>query len=235
MSDTVNVADDHPAIMFGPNIDGSPKDSEVPPFYLSLKIHDFILHNAMLDFGSSHNLMPKSIMDTLGLDITRPYHDLYSFDYGRVKCLSLIKDLVVSLDQILAKNVLMDVVVVDIPPRFGMLISHSLGEKLKGTLQLDFSYATIPVFEKLRKMYREKNMKFMISSKERPNNHPMHVVHTDLESFILYNDMSLVDDDSHIVEILEVINSVHKDLIIEKDKEDVDNFQPKSSLENTVE
>jgi hypothetical protein len=33
--------------------------------------------------------------------------------------------LVVSLDQIPAKNVLMDVVVADIPPRFGMLLSRS--------------------------------------------------------------------------------------------------------------
>jgi hypothetical protein len=79
-------------LLFGPAIDGNVDDSDVPPFYLSLKIHDFILHNAMLDSGASHNLMPKAIMDKLGLDITRPYHDLYSFDSGRVKCLGLIKD-----------------------------------------------------------------------------------------------------------------------------------------------
>ena len=70
----------------------------------------------MLDSRASHNLMPKAIMERLGLDITCEYHDLYSFDSGKVRCLGLIKDLVVSLDQIPAKNVLMDVVVVDIPP-----------------------------------------------------------------------------------------------------------------------
>jgi len=149
MSDTVNVADDEPTILFGPALEGAPKDSEISPFYLSLKLHDLILHNFMLDSSASHNLMPKSIMDKLGLSITRPYHDLYSFDSGRVKCLSLIKDLVLSLDQIPAKNVLMDVVVADIPPRFGMLLSRSWGAKLKGTLQLDFSYTTILVFEQL--------------------------------------------------------------------------------------
>lgn len=37
----------------------------------------------------------------------------------------------------------MDVVVVDIPPQFGMLLSRSWGAKLRGTLQLEFSYATI--------------------------------------------------------------------------------------------
>ena len=80
MSDMVNVSDDHPELLFRLVVDGDLEDSEVPPFYLSLKIHDFILHNAMLDFGASHNLIPRATMKILGLDITRPYHDLYSFD-----------------------------------------------------------------------------------------------------------------------------------------------------------
>ena len=111
MSNIVNVVDDEPTILFGPALEGAPEDTEIPPFYPSLKLHDFILHNDMLDFGASHNLMPKAIMDKLGLSITRPYHYLYSFDSRRVKFLGLIKGYVVSLDQIPAKNVLMDVMV----------------------------------------------------------------------------------------------------------------------------
>ena len=83
-SDMVNVEDDHPKLNFYPAIDGQLEDSEVPPFYLSLRIHQCILHNSMLDFRASHNLMPKAILEKLGLDITHRYHDLYSFDSGRV-------------------------------------------------------------------------------------------------------------------------------------------------------
>ena len=97
------------------------------------------------------------------------------------------------------KNVLMDVVVADIPPRFGMLLFRSWVAKLKGTLQLDFSYATILVFGQMRKLYQEQKMKYMITSKEKPINHPINYVHTDLESFILYSD-SFNDIDSHLVE-----------------------------------
>lgn len=111
----------------------------------------------MFDSRASHNLMPKAIMERLGLDITREYHDLYSFYSSKVRCLGVIKDLVVSLDQTTAKNVLMDVVVVDIPPQLGMLLLRSWGVKLRVTLQLDFSYATIPFFRKFRKLYRNKN------------------------------------------------------------------------------
>jgi hypothetical protein len=74
------------------------------------------LHNAMLDSNASHNLMPKVIMDELGLDITMPYKDLFSFDSRKFKCLGLIKELVVSLTQIPSKNMVMDMVVADIPP-----------------------------------------------------------------------------------------------------------------------
>ena len=122
------------------------QEGSVPPFYVSLNIHEKILHNAMLGSGASHNLMPKVVMESLGLEITKPYKDLYSFDSSRVKFLGLIKDLCVNLSQIPAKSLVMDIVVADIPPKYGMLLSRSWGAKLQGSLQMDMSYATIPVF-----------------------------------------------------------------------------------------
>ena len=108
------------------------------------------LHNAMFDSGAYHNIMPKIVVDSLGLDITRPYKDLYSFDSREVKCLGLIKDLVVSLHQIPKKSLVMDVVVANVPPKFGMLLSRSWVAKLKGTLHMDLSYAMIPLFGEQR-------------------------------------------------------------------------------------
>ena len=52
----------------------------------------------------------------------------------------------VSLHQIPEKNLVMDVVVADVPPKFGMVLSRSWVAKLKGTLQMDLSYAMILVF-----------------------------------------------------------------------------------------
>ena len=57
----------------------------------------------------------------------------------------------------------MDVVVDDIPPKYGMLLSRSWGAKLQGSLQLDMSYATISVFGQPKKIYRETLMKYMVS------------------------------------------------------------------------
>ena len=96
ISYSLNLQDDRPTILFGPHVDDiSHKD--VPPFYVSLSIHNSILHNTMLDLGASHNLMPRRIMDELGLEVIIPYKDLFSFDSNKVKFLGLIKDLVIAL------------------------------------------------------------------------------------------------------------------------------------------
>ena len=121
-------------------------DDNSLPFYLSLNIHNKFLHNCLLDSGASHNLMPKKVMDELGLEITKQYHDLYTFDSKRVKCLGVIKDLVISLTQLPMKSLAMEIVVADIPSRFGMLLSISWSKKLGGTFQMDMTYTTIPIF-----------------------------------------------------------------------------------------
>ena len=156
--DTVNLNDDQPKLIFGPKIEGRYQEGDVPPFYVSLNVHDKILHNTMHDSGASHNLMPKAVMESLGLAITKPYKDIYSVDSSRVKCLGLIKDHCVKLAQIPAKCLVMDIVVADVPPKYGILLSRSWGAKLQGTMKMDMTYATIPVFNQNRRLYRESHM-----------------------------------------------------------------------------
>jgi len=91
----INVEDDKPNITFGPHFDDA-RDTVIP-FYITLNVHDRFLHNCMLYYGASHNVMPKTSMDRLGLEITMPYGYVYSFDLRRVKCMGMIKDLVVTL------------------------------------------------------------------------------------------------------------------------------------------
>ena len=71
LSNVINHQDDTPVIVFGPRMENV-VDDDVPPFYVTLKIHDLLLHNTMFDSGASHNLMPKEVMDNLGLDMLYP-------------------------------------------------------------------------------------------------------------------------------------------------------------------
>jgi len=163
-----------------------PADDNSPYFYVSLIIHDKILHNFLLDTRANHNLMPKAVMEELGLDITIPCHDLFSFDSRKVKCLGLIKDLTITLTQLPMKSMVMDIVVADVPPKFGMLLSRGWIERLGGTLQNDLSYATIPVFGgESRRLYIEAQLAHIISDEKNPSNHPIYVVETDFGACIL--------------------------------------------------
>jgi ribonuclease HI len=191
-ADILNIYDDKPTITLGPMVED--RDESCPPFYISLNIHEKTLHNCLLDSGASHNLMPKAVMDELGLEITKPYHDLFSFDSRKVKCLGMIKDLAVTLTQASMKTMVMDIVVADIPPKFGCLLSRAWMKRLGGTLQMDLSYATIPVFGGVnRRLYRESQLAYVISDEKNPNNHPIYAVDTDMGSCILQFDDSLSD------------------------------------------
>lgn len=184
--DSVNLEDERPTIYLGSHVENQ-VDDNTPPFYLSLNIHDKFLHNCLLDSGASHNLMPKRVMNGLGLHITKEYHDLYTFDSKRVKPIGVIKDLVVSLTQFPMKSLVMDTVVANIPSRFGMLLSQSWSKKLGGTLQMDMTFGTIPVFGgEFRRLYREIQMAYIISDHENPSNHPRYVEEKELGSSILH-------------------------------------------------
>ena len=137
--------------------------------------------------------MPKAVMEALGLSITKPYHDLYAFDSRAVKCLGVIKDMVVSLAQLPMKSVIMDVVVADITPKFGLLLSRSWAKKVGGTLQMDLSYATIPVFGgENRRLYRELQFAYIVTDEKNPTNHPLYAVDKDLGTCML----NFGDDDN---------------------------------------
>jgi ribonuclease HI len=184
-TDSVNLQDENPTVILGPMVED--KDDSSPPFYTSLNIHDKVLHNCLMDSGASHNLMPKTVMEELGLEVTKAYHDLYSFESRRVQCLGVIKDLVVTLFQLPMKSVVMDIVVVDVPPKFGMLLSRSWIKRLGGTLQMDLTYATIPVFGgEHRRLYREAQLAYIISDEADPTNHPIFSFDTDLGSSLLH-------------------------------------------------
>ena len=92
-TNSIKLQDEKPVVILGPMVED--RDDTSPPFYTSLNIHDKLLHNCLMDSGASHNLMPKIVMEELGLEVTKTYHDLYSFDSRRVQCLGVIKDLAV--------------------------------------------------------------------------------------------------------------------------------------------
>ena len=96
--------------------------------------------------------------------------------------------MVVTLNKLPSKTIVMDVVVADIPPKFGVLLSRSWTSKLKGSLQMDMSYATIPILDGSRRLYSEKRTPYVVSSQDKPEVHHLYAVDTDLGSSIFFNE-----------------------------------------------
>ena len=93
----INLTDDQPKLLFGPEVEGKYQDGTMPPFYIGLYIHDMIIHNIMFDFGASHNLMPIDIMEELGLSCTNEnsknmlaYNNQQQSTIGEIKDTTLV-------------------------------------------------------------------------------------------------------------------------------------------------
>jgi ribonuclease HI len=129
------------------------------PFYLSLLVNDKVLHNCMLDSGASSNVMTKKVMEQLNLRISRPYHNICALDSQTIEVYGLIKGLQVHLTVFPDIMIEMDIVVIDVPDLWGMLLNRKAAADLGGSLQMDLSYATLPTpdgstFKLTREVYR---------------------------------------------------------------------------------
>ena len=124
--------------------------------------------------------------------------------------------MVVSLSQRPMKSVIMDVVVANITPKFGMLLSRSWDKKAGGTLQMDSTYATIPIFGgENRRLYRELQFAYIVTDDKNPTNHPLYVVEKDLGTCMLH-----FSDDNDVARILQV----EKEKSVKCTREEEDEF-----------
>lgn len=89
------------------------------------------------------------------------------------------------------------------------------------------SYATISVFGQPKKLYRETSMKYVVSSQEKPQNFPIYLVHSDMDSFILYN--AEIDPSNE----LEFLAAEPKEIIREKSSVQIQEISENNETSDT--
>ena len=147
-----DVTEDLPVILHSMD---SRKDH--PPFYVSLMIGDLLLHNCMLGSCSSSNVMTKKVMDQLKLRPTRPYQNICAMDSREVDVVGLIQNFPLRLAKYLDIHITMDILVIDVSDKLGMLLSRKWPAYLGGWIQMDWIYATISTSEySLVRLHRKK-------------------------------------------------------------------------------
>jgi hypothetical protein len=125
----------------------------------------------MLDSGSGASLMTKKVMQQLNLKTTRPYGNVCAMDSRSVEVEGMIQNQTVRLAKYPDIHLTMDILVIDVPDKWGMLLSRKWGASLGGSLQLDLSYATVPASENsLVKLHSEKERRYHVENPQKPSN-----------------------------------------------------------------
>ena len=101
-------------------------------------------------------------MRKLGLKVDTTQGRCYVMDKRLVTVIGSINALPYSMKTCPNKELTMSVLVVHIPPQYGMLLSRKWSATMGGSLQCDLSHATFQIDDKLVKITREPNSIYMI-------------------------------------------------------------------------
>jgi hypothetical protein len=209
------------------------------PFFLSLLMNDFILHNCMLDSGASSNVMTKKVMEQLNLRISRPYHNICAMDRKTIKVHGLIKSLQVHLAAFPDIMIEMDIVVIDVPDAWGMLLSRKTVADLGGNLQMDLTYATIPTPNgSMFRLNRELERKYHVEDPRNPTND---IVYRELEmgcyeiesTSLTSTKMELKDEPPNICSVWDTMDSFDG-IFLEEDLDKMNNDMTPLELETEL-
>jgi hypothetical protein len=130
MDPPIILQDDHFRIQFGEN----------PPFFMTLMMNIKYLNNCMLDTGVDENMMSLKVMQQMGLKVTRPYRNVCGFESKSIPTHGVVENVEVQLKEFPKKTVHIDIIVVDVPDMWGMLLSRKFGAMIGGSLEMDLTF-----------------------------------------------------------------------------------------------
>jgi hypothetical protein len=135
MDPPIMLQADHFRVQYGEN----------PPFFMTLMMNNKSLNNCMLDTGAGANMMSLKVMRQVGLKVTRPYRNVCGFESKAIPTHGVVENVEVCLKEYPEKVVHIDIVVVDVPDVWGMLLSRKFVAMLGGTLEMDLTFLELPL------------------------------------------------------------------------------------------
>ena len=117
--------------------EGISKKTKPSPFYLSLIIGDKIVHNFMIDSGSSSSVMPRCVVDQAGLKYEPMIKQVLQLDGTLVIIVGIIKGLRMALHACPSCTVTQDISIVELPPHFSICLSRDFISQIGGYVALD--------------------------------------------------------------------------------------------------
>jgi hypothetical protein len=163
--------------------------SQVPPFLLTYEIFNFNVHNCLADSGASSNIMPYSVFQRINVVPQLTTTRIIQLDRSDVKVRGELKYVMIRLASDPRVHQVIDIVVVDIPESYGLLLSRDWSAKLQGYFSTDWSHLWLPYKGKPNqiRVNNEAHMKHTVTELEGKND-PVSFSHTILGNYFLETD-----------------------------------------------
>lgn len=91
----------------------------------------------MIDVGAAITFIPRLVVNEMKLYITQCIDRVIQIDSSLVDVVGSVKVVLITLNAFLDICVIQDIIVVDLPPLFGIYLSIEFTAKLRGYLALD--------------------------------------------------------------------------------------------------
>lgn len=116
----------------------------IPPFLVTMRVAGKTLHNCMMDSGAGVNIMPYKICQALNMSIVESPQGITQLDETPIRVVGMIHDLRIQIasEPRIIRDV--DLQVVNIPPKYGMLLSRNWSSTLNGYWSMDFKHLWLP-------------------------------------------------------------------------------------------
>jgi len=119
-----------------------------PPFYLSLRLEGWVVNNYMIGTRAAITMIPKAVVDEMKLYITRCIDGVIQLDSSSIDVFGSIKRVQITLNALLDIHVVQDIIVVYLPPLFGICVSREFIAKLRGYVTLYYDHLLLPFQDK---------------------------------------------------------------------------------------
>ena len=104
----------------------------MPPFLLTFEVFNRNLHNCLVGYWVSSNVMPLAVCNKLGVVPLKSDKHVIQLDRTQVKVMGELKDVMIKIATHPNFVQVIDIIVVDIPEAYGLLLSRDWSKNLNG-------------------------------------------------------------------------------------------------------
>lgn len=145
--------------------------SHTPPFLLTFEVFNKNLHNCLVDSGASSNTFLKTVCIKLNVQHQKSAVHIVQLDRSQVEVIDELNQVNIRISSNPTVCQVIDILVVDIPKFYGLIISKDWWEKLHGYFKTNLSHMWLPYNSKRNQIMVEweRHQKYIVMELEGEN------------------------------------------------------------------